>query len=36
MVEDNRTHRAFAYRRIAKKWGRLRWSGLGYICSGAQ
>lgn len=32
-VIDNRTHRAFAYRRTGKKWGRLRWSGLGYIGS---
>jgi hypothetical protein len=31
MVIDNRTHRAFAYRRTGKKSGRLRWSGLGYI-----
>jgi hypothetical protein len=31
MVFDNRTHRAFAYRRTGKKSGRLRWSGLGYI-----
>jgi hypothetical protein len=33
MVVDNRTHRAFAFRRTGKKFGRLRWSGLGYIGS---
>jgi hypothetical protein len=33
MVEHNRTHRAFAYRRTGKKFGWLRWSGLGYIGS---
>ena len=32
-VFDNRTHRAFAYRRTGKKSGWLRWSGLGYIGS---
>lgn len=30
---DNRTHHTFAYRRIGRKWGRLRWSGMGYIGS---
>jgi hypothetical protein len=32
-VFDNRTHRAFAYRRTGKKFGWLRWAGLGYIDS---
>jgi hypothetical protein len=32
-VFDNRTHRAFAYRRTGKKFGWLRWAGLGYIGS---
>lgn len=32
-VFDNRTHRAFSYRRVGKKWGWLRWAGLGYINS---
>jgi hypothetical protein len=32
-VLNNRTHRAFAYRRVGNKWGWLRWSGLGYIGS---
>jgi len=32
-VFDNRTHRAFAFRRTGKKAGCLRWSGLGYIGS---
>jgi hypothetical protein len=32
-VFDNRTHRAFAYRRTGKKFGWLRWGGLGYIGS---
>ena len=31
MIVDNRTHRAYAYRRIGKRYGRLRWSGMGYI-----
>ena len=31
MVEDNRSHNAYAFRRIGKKFGRLRWSGYGYI-----
>jgi GrpB-like predicted nucleotidyltransferase (UPF0157 family) len=31
MILDNRTHRAFAFRRTGKKSGRLRWSGLGHI-----
>jgi hypothetical protein len=33
MVIDNRTHRAYAFRRTGKKAGRLRWGGLGYIGS---
>jgi hypothetical protein len=33
MIADNRTHRAYAYRRTGKKFGRLRWSGLGSIGS---
>jgi hypothetical protein len=33
MVVNNRTHRAFAYRRTGKKFGWLRWGGLGYIGS---
>lgn len=33
MVNNNRTHRAFAYRRTGKKFGFLRWSGLGHIGS---
>jgi hypothetical protein len=32
-VFDNRSHRAFAYRRTGKKFGWLRWAGLGYIGS---
>jgi hypothetical protein len=32
-VIDNRTHNAFAFRRIGKKWGRSRWGGFGYIGS---
>src|SRR3954451_16916594 len=31
MVNNNRTHRAFAYRRTGKKFGFLRWSCLGHI-----
>jgi hypothetical protein len=34
MVIDNRTHRAYAFRRTGRgkaATGRLRWSGLGYI-----
>ena len=32
-VFDNRTHQAFTYRRVGKRWGWLRWAGLGYIDS---
>ena len=34
MVENNRTHRAYAFRRTGRgknATGKLRWSGLGYI-----
>jgi hypothetical protein len=31
MIVDNRSHRVYGYRRTGKKFGRLRWSGLGYI-----
>jgi hypothetical protein len=31
MVEDNRSHSAYSFRRTGKKFGRLRWSGYGYL-----
>lgn len=31
MVDDNKSHRAYAYRRTGRRHGKLRWSGYGGI-----
>jgi hypothetical protein len=31
MVENNRSHNAYSYRRTGKKSGRLRWAGYGRV-----